>query len=280
MKKTLISTLLALACCSSAFAAEPDAELRAQAEQGNAEAQYQMARFYERQNEVEKAVPWYEKAVAQNHAKAQNNLGALYMWGKGVAKDTEKGCKLIEASHAQMGSITGTLNVAACNDQREHPDFRKAFENYKIAAEQGDAAAQRLLGQMYASGDGTKQDYQQAVYWLRQAALQEDAQAMYELGLHYGRAQGVPDYGKANAIAAYTLMKSAEGKQVITDADAFRKARFAENLAKLESKIPPEQKAQMEAFGELIRAQPMKNILAEIDKLVPLDKAAPSRKQK
>lgn len=280
MKKTLISTLLALACCSSAFAAEPDAALRAQAEQGNAEAQYQMARFYERQNEVEKAVPWYEKAVAQNHAKAQNNLGALYMWGKGVAKDTEKGCKLIEASHAQMGSITGTLNVAACNDQREHPDFRKAFENYKIAAEQGDAAAQRLLGQMYASGDGTKQDYQQAVYWLRQAALQEDAQAMYELGLHYGRAQGVPDYGKANAIAAYTLMKSAEGKQVITDADAFRKAHFAENLAKLESKIPPEQKAQMEAFGELIRAQPMKNILAEIDKLVPLDKAAPSRKQK
>lgn len=280
MKKTLISTILALACCSSAFAAEPDAELRAQAEQGNAEAQYQMARFYERQNEVEKAVPWYEKAVAQNHAKAQNNLGALYMWGKGVAKDTEKGCKLIEASHAQMGSITGTLNVAACNDQREHPDFRKAFENYKIAAEQGDAAAQRLLGQMYASGDGTKQDYQQAVYWLRQAALQEDAQAMYELGLHYGRAQGVPDYGKANAIAAYTLMKSAEGKQVITDADAFRKARFAENLAKLESKIPPEQKAQMEAFGELIRAQPMKNILAEIDKLVPLDKAAPSRKPK
>ena len=221
-----------------------------------------------------------KKAVAQNHAKAQNNLGALYMWGKGVAKDTEKGCKLIEASHAQMGSITGTLNVAACNDQREHPDFRKAFENYKIAAEQGDAAAQRLLGQMYASGDGTKQDYQQAVYWLRQAALQEDAQAMYELGLHYGRAQGVPDYGKANAIAAYTLMKSAEGKQVITDADAFRKAHFAENLAKLESKIPPEQKAQMEAFGELIRAQPMKNILAEIDKLVPLDKAAPSRKQK
>ena len=280
MKKTLISTILALACCAVAFAAEPDAALRAQAEQGNAEAQYQMARFYERQNEVEKAVPWYEKAVAQNHAKAQNNLGALYMWGKGVAKDTEKGCKLIEASHAQMGSITGTLNVAACNDQREHPDFRKAFENYKIAAEQGDAAAQRLLGQMYASGDGTKQDYQQAVYWLRQAALQEDAQAMYELGLHYGRAQGVPDYGKANAIAAYTLMKSAEGKQVITDADAFRKAHFAENLAKLESKIPPEQKAQMEAFGELIRAQPMKNILAEIDKLVPLDKAAPSRKQK
>ena len=278
MKKIRAIALPAFIFIGNALAAEPDAALRELAENGDAEAQYQMARFYERQNETEKAVPWYEKAVAQQHAKAQNNLGALYMWGKGVAKDTEKGCRLIEASHKQMGTLTGTLNVAACNDQRAHPDFHKAFGNYRIAAEKGDAAAMRLLGQMYASGDGTPRDYHQAVYWLRQAALLEDAQAMYELGLRYGRAEGVPDYGRVNAIAAYIFMKSAQVKRVVTDEDAFRKVHFAENLAEWESKIPAESKAQFRQFDEEIQAQPMKNILEAIDRLVPLDEAAKKAK--
>ena len=237
MKKIWTIALPAFIFIGNALAAEPDAALRELAENGDAEAQYQMARFYERQNETEKAVPWYEKAVAQQHAKAQNNLGALYMWGKGVAKDTEKGCRLIEASHKQMGTLTGTLNVAACNDQRAHPDFHKAFGNYRIAAEKGDAAAMRLLGQMYASGDG-----------------------------------------RVNAIAAYIFMKSAQVKRVVTDEDAFRKVHFAENLAEWESKIPAESKAQFRQFDEEIQAQPMKNILEAIDKLVPLDEAAKKAK--
>ncbi len=30
---------------------------------------------------------WYEKAAAQGHAKAQNNLGAMYANGEGVRQD-------------------------------------------------------------------------------------------------------------------------------------------------------------------------------------------------
>ena len=66
-------------------------EWRQLAEQGDADAQYNLGVMYD----FAKGVPqdftaarqWYEKAAAQGHAGAQNNLGGLYEFGHGVKRD-------------------------------------------------------------------------------------------------------------------------------------------------------------------------------------------------
>ena len=57
-------------------------------------------------------------------------------------------------------------------------DYEKAFTWYKKAAEQGDAAAQFILGSMYYNGSGVTKDYKLAYVWGSLAAEQGHEQAI------------------------------------------------------------------------------------------------------
>ncbi len=59
----------------------------------------------------------------------------------------------------------------------------QTFEEAKVKAEQGDAAAQFNLGVMYSFGDGVLQDDKEAVRWYRKSAEQGVAEAQYNLGV-------------------------------------------------------------------------------------------------
>ena len=61
------------------------------------------------------------------------------------------------------------------NGQGVPQDYAEAVKWYRLAAEQGDVAAQYNLGIMYDNGDGVPQDYKEAVKWYRLAAEQGDA---------------------------------------------------------------------------------------------------------
>ena len=65
--------------------------------------------------------------------------------------------------------------------------------DYRVAAEQGDAAAQFDLGYCYASGNGVEENYTQAVYWWKKAAQQGDANAQFELANCYYLGKGVEE---------------------------------------------------------------------------------------
>ena len=62
---------------------KPSPMLLLKARMGSVDAQYEAGRLYMRGNRWKEAVPWYEKAAAQGHAKAQNNLGVAYSEGRG-----------------------------------------------------------------------------------------------------------------------------------------------------------------------------------------------------
>ena len=65
-------------------------------------------------------------------------------------------------------------------------------------AEQGNAGAQAMLGEMYGNGEGVPQNYAEALKWFRKAADQGDAQGQYDLGYSYDSGKGVPqDYAEA-----------------------------------------------------------------------------------
>jgi len=72
------------------------------------------------------------------------------------------------------------------------------FEETKSLAEDGDADAQRRLGNLYNHGDEVPQNYNEAVKWYRKAAEQGDAEAQGSLGMMYETGEGVPqDYDEA-----------------------------------------------------------------------------------
>ena len=60
-------------------------------------------------------------------------------------------------------------------------DAAEAFRWFRLAAEQGHASAQVLLGAMYATGRGVPQDEAEAVRWYRLSAEQGHATAQYNL---------------------------------------------------------------------------------------------------
>lgn len=124
-------------------------ELQKQAEQGNVDAQLELASLYDNGQGVEqsreKAVEWYTKAAEQGNATAQCILGSCYHDGLIVKQS-----------------------------------YEKAVEWYTKAAEQGDATAQGILGDCYDSGQGVEQSYEKALRYYIMAALQGDIIA----GLH------------------------------------------------------------------------------------------------
>ena len=71
-------------------------------------------------------------------------------------------------------------------------DFVEAARWYRKAAEQGDPAAQGILGSMYATGRGVPKTLTEAVGWYRKAAEQGNALAQGSLGLQYSKGEGVP----------------------------------------------------------------------------------------
>ena len=83
------------------------------------------------------AIKTWVPLAAQGHAGAQNNLGVIYVMGKGVIRDD-----------------------------------REALKWFRLAAAQGDANAQYSLGSMYKTGYGITQNYQEALKWFRLAAEQ------------------------------------------------------------------------------------------------------------
>jgi len=104
------------------------------AEQGDADAQYNLGLMYENRRGVPQdyktAVKWYRLAAEQGYVNAQYNLGTMYRNGVGVSQD-----------------------------------YKTAVKWYRLAAEQGDASAQNNLGAMYGLGTGVINDYIYAHMW-------------------------------------------------------------------------------------------------------------------
>ena len=93
----------------------------------------------------------------QGDMHAQSNLGFMYEYGEGVARDEPQAARW-----------------------------------YRQSARNGLAAAQFNLALMYADGRGIRQDSLRAAYWFQQAAEQGLADAQYQLAGHLQQYMGVP----------------------------------------------------------------------------------------
>ena len=91
------------------------------------------------------------------------------------------------------------LGYAYAKGQGTVQDYAEAVKWYRLSADQGYAGSQRELGASYENGWGVMQDYSEAVKWYRLAAQQGLLIAQYNLGVMYFLGRGVvQDYVKAH----------------------------------------------------------------------------------
>jgi TPR repeat protein len=132
--------------------------------------------------DYKQAAAWYRKAAKQGNALAQTRLRDLHASGLDVPQDYTQAEAWFKEGE-ELRRQGRAAEAAAC---------------FRLAAEQGHAAAQYMLGWRYFHGEGVARDYTQMAFWLRKAAEQGNAQAQYNLGDLYHDGQGVPqDYAQA-----------------------------------------------------------------------------------
>lgn len=88
---------------------------------------------------------------------------------------------------AEQGDAASQYSLAKCYEEgRGVPqDFAEAFGWFEKAANQGYADAEYMLGECYAFGMHVSQDYEVAVTWHEKAARQGHPDAQYIIGLSY-----------------------------------------------------------------------------------------------
>jgi TPR repeat protein len=92
-------------------------------------AQYNLAKAYELEKNLEKALKWYQLAAEKGFAPAQYILGSAFRDGKFGLQ----------------------------------PDLQEAFNYFLLSATQGDRSGQNAIGLMYEDGLGVQQDIEKAI---------------------------------------------------------------------------------------------------------------------
>ena len=142
-------------------------ELKPLADQGNAEAQYQVGVMYNHGQSVKRsyrtAAEWYQRAAEQGHSGAQFNLGFMYY--NGTAEEDDPLAQ-------SYGDAVGWLTRAAAS---------------------GIGEAQYLLSNMYLRGNGVARDFDRAIRLATGAARKGVPGARYNLGLLLGNSDSIED---------------------------------------------------------------------------------------
>ncbi len=188
-------------------------ELKPLAEQGNAEAQFNLGSLYYQgwgvPQDYKEAVKWLRKAAEQGHIFSQTTLGTVYaegvpgvvekdypqalMWfifaaAKGDMEAMEFRDSL--ANRMTPGQIAEAQTLA--REFKPQDVYTKSLQEFRALAAQGDAAAQFKLGVIYYKGQGVQPDYLEALNWFKKAALQGHPLARYNAGYMNEKGEGTP----------------------------------------------------------------------------------------
>lgn len=187
-------------------------EVRAAAEQGDADAQFELALYHSVgicvKRDAAEEEKWFRKAAEQGHVTAR---AYCLSEGYGAKKDLEKAAEIARPA-AEAGDPWAQFCMGIHYAGKNDPEksllwFRKAAEQgnswaqvcagmaylgimkdtpedleqtvcwFRKAAEQGNPLGQMMLAGCYAGGKGVPRDIEKAVYWFRQAAEQGCEQA-------------------------------------------------------------------------------------------------------
>jgi uncharacterized protein len=165
-------------------------------ENGHSQAQFDMGYWYlyadESRTNMIRGVELYIKSAEQENHMAQHDLGMLYLLGIAVEQDNNVAFTWFKRA-AEAGFAKSQTNVgnAYFDGVGVEQDLNQAFRWYEMAAKQGEAVAQTQIGHYYYEGWGNiKKSLSKAKRWYGKAAEQEDPEALYALGWMYISGEG------------------------------------------------------------------------------------------
>ena len=153
-------------------------ELRSKAEAGDAEAAYALGRAYAEGTmglsvDHPKACDWYLRAANGGHATAMGSLASAYSHGYGVARDCALALRWAAAGDA-LGSprasmVLGRLYLNERGNAGLPTDIKEAFRLRLKGIKAANSMGLYNLGMMYANGEGTAVDLDEAAKYMRMA---------------------------------------------------------------------------------------------------------------
>jgi len=180
-------------------------KLKARAVAGDADAQIRLANRYVHgftvDKDMEEAKKWYLLASKSGTADGYFALG-LYYYGAITPPDYSKALDAYKRA-ADLGHVVAQLNIGLHYFKGDgvEQDYLIAGKWIKMAADAGEEQALFLLGAMYADALGVKQDYALALKYYEQSVAKGYACAMFNLGNMYLYGEGVKkDEAKATEL--------------------------------------------------------------------------------
>ena len=190
-------------------------DLMQKAEQGDADAQFQLGDFFfsgqYTMPEIGKALTYYGEAAAQEHVAALGRLGYIYLHGVNVQADEQRAFEYLQRADIQ-GDAASAFNlgytvltggfVKQVTEDREARGMRWIHD----AAGDGYGPAQFTLGEAYLKGIVVDVNLPRALKLFNEALDNEIFDAGKLLGEQYAQGTGVSqDIGKAIGYYAKAL---------------------------------------------------------------------------
>ena len=121
------------------------------------------------------AVEWYSKSAEQGFAEAQYELGGMYLLGGVIEKDEDLGVEwLMKASDQGFAAAQFEVGNLYLSGAKLEQDSDLGLDLLKTAANERHVPAQKQLGTMYFQGRGVEKDLVQAHVWFSIANLSDD----------------------------------------------------------------------------------------------------------
>jgi TPR repeat protein len=150
------------------------------AKEGDAQAQYDLAEMCEfglgvDQN-LKRAINWYKAAAVNNHGKAQNRLGDLYL--KGLISDQNAVTEMQALQWIQTAAENNQaeaqfkLGSFYLNGEQVEKNIDQAFYWFEKSAKNDHIQGKMQTGFMLKTGNGVKRNYEKALFWFEKAAAQ------------------------------------------------------------------------------------------------------------
>lgn len=133
------------------------------------------------------AAEWYKKAAEQGYEKAEEKLAEMYNYGQ-LGDDQRSNCIPWFLKAAAQGNADAQAEIGELRQLYPNSELLKSInpiDSLKQAAMQGDLQAQFELARRYHAGDGVPKDSTESFKWMEMAAQHDISPVTWTIDAHY-----------------------------------------------------------------------------------------------
>lgn len=156
--------------------------LKTNAEEGNPNAQYELARLIEISNGVHadlRAAEWYRRSAEGGHVPSQIRMAQLYLEGRGVSESRKTAIEWLQRALQNGNNEAKEILLSLGIYESESEEI---FYSVLNQAKSGDAVAQYDMGLMYYNGMEVLQNKRIAYEWFLKSAKQNHSDGILAVG--------------------------------------------------------------------------------------------------